>query len=319
MRFSRFLPAAAVATALAAGTTALATSTPQDEHVAVSPALAAMNDALAAAGHTGIRIDRAEIIVAGSAYGNQATTLIASDRTHVLPLAFVENDTRRPSPPNTITYLVDKSDGLVLSFATPTGPVVVLPNAVTEPELDASMAAWGNMNCNPPNIVKVADPGTDPDLIDGLVLGNPGAIGQNFADITHAGWLPAPFFNALVPNGANFILGVTLSFVFIDGNGDPTDVDGNGLADVAFTEIYYNRSFPWGAGGNDANVDIQSVGIHEAGHAFGLGHFGKIFVKSNNTLQFAPKAIMNAAYVAEDRQIRGTDNGSFCQLWANSH
>lgn len=319
MRYTRFLSATAVAAALALGTTVWATSNEGDQPV-YSPELAALNEALRAAGRTDIRIDRAEIIVAGSQYANQATTLVvANDRTHLLPLAFVENDPRRSSPPNTLTYLVDKSDGALFSLATPTGPVVVLPNAVTEPQLDASMAAWGAMNCNPPAFSKVVDGGADPDLIDGLVLGNPGAIGQNFADITHAGWLPAPFFNALVPNGAQFILGVTLSFVFIDGNGDPTDLDRNGLADVAFTEIYYNRSFPWGTGGNDANVDIQSVGIHEVGHALGLGHFGKVFIKANNTLQFAPKAIMNAVYVSEDRAIRGSDNGSFCQLWANKH
>jgi hypothetical protein len=36
-------------------------------------------------------------------------------------------------------------------------------------------------------------------------------------------------------------------------------------------------------------------------------------------LQFAPKAIMNAAYVAEDREIRGSDNASFCHIWANGN
>jgi hypothetical protein len=66
-------------------------------------------------------------------------------------------------------------------------------------------------------------------------------------------------------------------------------------------------------------VDIQSIAIHEAGHGFGLAHFGKIFIKTNDTIQFAPKAIMNAGYVSEDRTIRGPDNASFCQAWARSH
>ena len=325
LKMKRFVCATAVATAAAMGSTAFGTQA-EGEPFVYSADLAALNDALRAAGHTNIRIDRAEILVAGSQYGNQATTIVASDRTHLLPLAFVENDPRRSSPPNTLTYLVDKSGGNVLSWSTPAGPpLVVLGNSVTEPELDASMAAWGAMNCNPPAFAKVFDNGADPDLIDGIVLGNPAAIGTNFADITHAGWLGPAFFDALVPptpsspGGSTFILGVTLSFVFIDGSGNPTDLDNNGLADVAFTEIYYNQSFPWGPGGNDNNVDIQSVAIHEVGHALGLGHFGKVFIKANNTLQFAPKAIMNAVYVAEDRAIRGSDNGSFCQLWANKH
>ena len=319
MKRSRFIPAVAFACALAAGTTTWALNA-DDEKVEYSPALAALNVKLRDAGITRYRIDRAELLVSGKAYTGQATTIFANDRTHRFPVAFVENDPRRASPANTITYLVDQSQGLVLSLVgnPPTG-VVVLGNAVTEPEIDASMAAWGAMNCNPPNLMKVPDNGADPDLADGLILGNPALIGTPFADITHAGWLPAGFFNAIVPNGADFILGITLTFNFIDDDGNDTDLDRNGLPDAAFSEIYYNQSFPWGTDGNPNNVDIQSVVIHEAGHALGLAHFGKIFQKENGTLQFAPKAIMNAAYVSADRNIRGTDKGSFCQVWANKH
>jgi hypothetical protein len=319
MNVKRVAPAMCLAAAVAIGGSAFAAGGAGDTPV-FSPALAALNDGLRAAGRTDVAIHSAELLVIGSGVAGEATTLVANDRTHQFPLQFVENDPRRPSAENTITYLVDKSDGLAFSWLTvPGGPLVLLPNSVTEPELDASMAVWGAMRCNGPNVVKVPDSGADPDLVDGIVAGNPALIGTPFADITHAGWLPASFFNALAPNGATFILGVTLSFVFADGSGNPTDVDSNGYGDVAFREIYYNRGFPWGTGGNDSNVDIQTVAIHESGHAFGLAHFGKIFLKSDGALQFAPKAIMNAGYVFEDRTIRGTDNASFCQIWANSH
>lgn len=292
----------------------------QDEIRAFSPDLAALNDELRAAGPLNVALDQVEILVSPGYEG--ATTIFANDRTHLLTTQFVEDDPRRGSPANTITYLVDRSDGAALSWPTPTPgpPPVVLLNAVTEPELDASMAVWGAMNCNGPAMAKVADPGDDPDVIDGLVLKNAALIGTPLADITHAGWLPGSFFNAAVPpNGGTYILGATFTFIFVDSAGDPTDVDGDGRADVAFREIFYNRAFPWGTGSNPRNVDIQSVGIHESGHALGLGHFGKMFQTDSGRLLFAPKAIMNAAYVGEDREIRGTDNASFCHIWANSH
>jgi hypothetical protein len=291
-----------------------------DEKVAYSELLTSMNASLRTQGGPPVAIAKAELLVK-AAGADRATTLIANDRTLLIDSQFVENDPRRGSPFNTITYLVDQSDGVALTLLAPPPPLAVgvLSNAVTEAELDASMDVWGAMNCQGPAMQKIADDGTDPDLVDGLVFGNPALIGTPRADITHAGWLGAAFFDALTPQGASFILAATFTFVFIDGAGNETDIDGDGRDDVAFREIYYNRSFPWGTGGADYNVDIQSVAIHEAGHALGLGHFGKIFIKENGALQFAPKAMMNAAYVSEDRRIYGTDTAAFCQAWARSH
>lgn len=282
-----------------------------------SPALAAMNGSLRAAGVTNVAIDKAELLLHATGAGEHATTIIANDRTHLLDNLFVENDPRRGGSSD-ITYLVDQSEGSALGFNA-AGAVILLPNGITEPEIDASVAAWGELNCNGPAFVKVADTGQDPDLVDGLLLGNLALIGTPFADVTHAGWLPGAFHDLVLPNGGTFILGVTFTFIFIDDDGNPTDIDRNGRADAAFREIYYNRAFPWGTGGNPNNVDIQSVVIHEFGHGLGLAHFGKLFIKNTGALQFAPKAIMNAAYVAEDREIRGTDNAAFCHIWANAH
>lgn len=290
-------------------------ATTNGDDAVYSPVLAAMNTQLRAAGVTKVAIEKAELLFDASTYAGQGTTIIANDRTHLFPSLFVENDPRRGGSGD-ISYLVDQSDGVVLSF-TPAGAVVALSNAVTEPELDASMAAWTAMNCNGPGAVKVPDTGADPDVMDGIVFGNPALVGTPFADITFAGWLPGPFFNAIIPNGSALIIGVTFTTVFIDGNGNPTDIDRDGRPDTAFREIYFNQGFPWGAGGNPLNIDIQTAAIHEAGHGFGLAHFGKIFIKASGALQFAPKAIMNAAYVVEDREIRGTDNASFCHIWAN--
>jgi len=286
-----------------------------------SPELDQIRQELIASGVTNVELLGAEVFVAADSAGWEGKTeLIANNRTHTLSSAFVPSDPRRGGA-SSISYLVDQSDGVALSFASLTPvTVVALPNAVTEAEIDASMLRWQNQpSCGAPEVVKIADSGADPDLIDGIVLGIPARIGTPFADITHAGWLPGSFFNAVAPpNGGSFILGVTFTFIFVN-NGVPTDIDHDRRADVAFREIYYNRAFPWATSDAlDANVDIQSVATHEAGHAYGLGHFGKVFVDNNGVIKYAPKAVMNAVYISQYRDLAGTDNASFCQLWASA-
>jgi hypothetical protein len=299
------------------GSHTMATSQNGDDDAVFSPVLAAMNDWLRDAGVTHIAIDRAELLFQLTGSGDQKSTILASSRTHLLDAQFVENDPRRGGSPD-LSYLVDQSDGAALGFNN-LGQVIALANAVTEPQLDASVAAWNGPGCNGPGFVKVADNGADPDLADGILLNNAALVGTPFVDVTFGGWLPSGFFNLVLPNGATSVLAVTFTFIFLDNQGNPTDLDRDRRADTAFREIFFNRGFPWGTGGNPANVDIQTAAIHEFGHALGLEHFGKIFVTTQGALQFAPKAIMNPGYTGEDRRIRGTDNASFCHVWANGH
>jgi hypothetical protein len=288
--------------------------------VAFSPLLDQFNQELWASGVTNVKLTSAEIsVMADSAGWQGATTLIANNRTHTLGSAFVPADPRRHEGSD-ITYLNDKSDlvAIATSAAVPTG--FIIRDAVIEPELDASMLRWQNQpSCGAPTVTKVVDTGADPDLIDGIVLNIPARIGTPFADITHAGWLPRAFFDALAPNGSSFILGVTFAFVFIDANGNPTDIDRDKRADVAFREIYYNQRAPWTTDASwDGAYDIQSVATHEAGHGYGLGHFGKVFEDNQGVIKFAPRAVMTAVYISSFRDLAGSDNASFCQLWANA-
>ena len=315
----RRLPAAAIALALASASI-LSSRVVADQSGDVpvySEALANLNVALARSGVANFRIERAEISVARNGV-DSVTTIVANNRTHQLESQFVAGDPRRGGFAD-LSYLVDQSDGSALSIVN--NAVVTLPNSVTEAAIDRAIHRWGNTTqCPSPALSKIADNGADPDLVDGLVLGDPARVGTPRADITQAGWLTSAFFNALTPNGAQFILGVTFTFVFTDDvTEEPTDIDHDGNLDVAFREIYYNRSFPWttDVAQSANNIDIESVVTHESGHALGLGHFGKVFVDNKGILKFAPRAVMNAVYVSPFRDLAGTDNASYCSVWAS--
>jgi hypothetical protein len=130
------------------------------------------------------------------------------------------------------------------------------------------------------------------------------------ADVMHSGFLPA---NVLGPN----VLGVTFTFIFIEfAGGPPTDVNNDGLADTAFRDIYYNDAFGWRVDGGA--FDIETVALHEAGHGLSQAHFGTAFRDAGaNTLHFAPRAVMNAAYSGVQRSLAGSDKGGHCSIWAD--
>jgi hypothetical protein len=189
------------------------------------------------------------------------------------------------------------------------------------------MTSWTGIGCSSQPIVRVPVPaGTDPDILDQLVLGQaPSANYARPADIVHAGWLPAPWFRALAngPSG-DAILGVTLSFGFTNSSGAFTDIDRNGKADLEFSELYYNDRYYWGNGAPNV-VDFYSIIAHEGGHALGLNHFGKVFITKQDAadgitisdVRYAPYALMNAVYVTGRNPFAGTDVSSFCSIWSS--
>lgn len=276
---------------------------------AVSPALDRINAALAARGKN-FRVSHAEWVTRDDA--QQAGQIVfASDRGNKqLDYQFVPGDPRR-GVGNAITYLIDQSDG-----ATSTGGT--LDNAATEAAIDRQMSTWETTTtCSNFPIVKVPDPGSDPDLIDGIF--GFGDIGTPFADITHAGWTPAEFFDFLTEDGSQFILAVTFTFFFDDANGGPTDIDHDGKGDAAFREIYYNDAFEWGIDtDNSTAIDVETVALHETGHGLSQAHFGQIFgTSSNQRIHFAPLAVMNAAVSVQQHTLRGTDNAGHCSIWGS--
>ncbi len=224
---------------------------------------------------------------------------------------FVPLDSRRAwsGPGSAITWINDTADG-----ATSSG----LTAATTAAAIRSAMATWEGVTCSTIPLNDLGDINFDLGVVQ-FLLGFGGVNGLA-ADITHAGFLPGAFFDAIVPGGSTFILGVTFTFIFVSGP-DPTDIDNNGKLDTAFREIYYNDNFNWVINQNIPgfpDFDVETVALHEAGHGLSQAHFGTAFRDAGSgKLHFSPRAVMNAAYSGIQQSIAESDNGGHCSIWAH--
>jgi hypothetical protein len=298
-----------------------------DDNVVYSPLLAQINAGLAASSAP-YRVSSAELRIAADGWNAvTSTVLVANDRARGFGAEWVKGDPRRDGRVG-VTYAFGSNTAIAPTTRNPDGSNVRLVTPAEQTAyIDEAMSAWRNIVCSSKPIAKVPVPaGTDPDVVDQLVRGQ--APSQNYAqpaDIVQSGWQPASWFRALAGGTAgNAIIGVTLSFAFTDNAGNPTDIDRNGKADLALSELYYNDRYYWGNGALNV-VDFYSIITHESGHSLGLNHFGKVFITKQDAadgisiadVKYAPKALMNAVYVTGRDEIAGTDVSSFCQIWAS--
>ena len=251
------------------------------------------------------RVAVVEFYAPGGSEEQGRTVFLRDVRNKQLGHHFIDGDDRRTTTTD-ITFLVDLADG---------GTASGLSSADTDAAINRVMETWQDVNCSE---ILVADLGSF--NFDFGVFQNQlgfGGIPFVFADLTHAGFLPASFFDAVFgPGGSAVVLAFTVTFVFIDVDELPdivfTDLDNNRKLDTAFREIYYNDAIFWVI---DQNVpgfpdfDVETVALHEAGHGFSQAHFGKVFVtNANGKLHFSPCAVMNAAYSGIQQGIGKTDN-----------
>jgi hypothetical protein len=300
----------------------------------VSARLGEINTQLANA-KSNLRIAKAEIRMNDRYDGVTSTLIFANDRVRGIGAEWVKGDPRR-----------DGNLGITYQNAAPLGvrPFVINPDratisqtsfAVLDQQIEEAMGAWRDRSCSSAPITRVAIPaGTDPDQLDNFFNGVP--LGANYAqtaDYVQGGWEPRQFFRNIAilsgqpPTSGDNIIGITFTFIFVDGNDNPTDIDRNAKADVGLVESYYNARFVWDNSGlvDGRVVDFYSIIAHESGHALGLGHLGKIFVTKHDAadgiqlsdVKLAPKALMNAAYLAGRDEIVGLDNSQFCEIWAS--
>lgn len=269
-----------------------------------------MNVALAAEG-ADYRVAIAEYITEGAGF-DEANTVIAKDvGNKQLGHDFIPGDPRRNGWSGTtaagavdnITFANDRT----IDAEPPLPSMGGLTSAQTDAAIVRAIATWENVNCSQLGLTRNADFGLD----IGLVAFQNGLGGSRFvfADVQHAGWRDIDF--------AGGILGVTFTFIFVNpATGMPTDVDGNGKLDAAFREIYFDPSFTWRDDGV-ANVDVETVALHEFGHGLSQAHFGTVRRKNDGSLKASPRAVMNAAYLSPFRDLAGTDNGGHCGNWAS--
>lgn len=217
-------------------------------------------------------------------------------RIHIQPFRWVAGDPRRAPQRAQLTYRVDLSDGLGSSGLNP---------IETEAAVDRAMATWSSDSCfKKMALVKQPDDGTDADLFDSQ-YGYGGFGDYRIADVVHAGWLPPHFFEQVTgAGGGESVVAISVTFIFVDLDGVPTDLDRDGYMDAAHSEIYYNQGFAWTAGATGGQVDVESVALHEAGHAFGIGH-----------IDLRHTAVMNPVYTGPRTGLETHDHSALCQVW----
>ena len=235
----------------------------------------------------------------------EGQTIFANDRTKRLTAQWVPGDSRRNADGNNLNYTIWDPFSIA-NFGS--------PNAFNgTPAIDASFETWNTFKKGAKlNIVKRPNTIVNPSAILG---GDP-----FLADISQVGILPGFLFDdVLGPGASSSVLGVAFTFTFIDDEGNPTDINNDGFSDVAIKEVWYNDAFNWTESGNTATeVDLETVALHENGHALGFGHFGKISVTNNNNkLHVSPRAVMNAIILGTQRTPLGTDKASYNSIYGN--
>jgi hypothetical protein len=299
-----------------------------EDQGAVSPLLGQMNAGLAASG-AGLRIASAELLVDAKTWDGSSTIILANDRARGIGAEWVAGDPRREGRVG-VSYAFDLA-GQRPFVRSAAGGFRQATFGELETELERGMTAWRDQKCSDAPIGRVAVPtGVDPDFIDDLFNGAAEAPGRTYAqvsDIVQAGWQPTTFFTAFAGPAGNSILGVAFTLVFVDAAGQPTDIDRDGNDDTGLVEIFYTTRFLWTSVPDPTAIDFNWVITHETGHSLGLAHFGKLFVTRKDAsdgiqiedVKYAPRALMNAAYVEGAGAILGTDRASFCQIWASKN
>lgn len=238
-----------------------------------------------------------------------------SNRIHQTGLRWVPGDPRRIAQGDDMTWLVATNRATTSSGLTAAQTTGAIQNAFATWSADHALKKV--------DLIERSYGGGDVTIFDELVAGGafddfPAAPGNPFvSDIVNAGWLARAYFEAVGgPGGGRGILAFSVSFIFIDNAGNPTDINGDNYLDTALNEVYYNDTFgqagtdradrPWGIDIAPPGIDVETVALHENGHSLGLGHFGP-----------PPAAVMNPVYAGIRQTPLASDDAGMNAVWAS--
>lgn len=208
----------------------------------------------------------------------------------------------------------------------------------TETAIESAVATFNDVSCSDLELVRVGadEPPTDLGLTEHL-LGFGGSA-DPATDITFAGWVPPEFFAALGDPGANgqmvpvvFDADETSLVVGYEALTAPeqfSDVDHDRNADLFATELYFNAAATFTTDADAGNslfvIDLESVALHELGHALGIGHFGRTQIVLDENGDFVDVSVnpnsspmMNTNNYLTNREVSGSDRAWFCNIYAN--
>lgn len=214
----------------------------------------------------------------------------ASARLFQKEFRWVPGDWRRGAADGALSVMFDESNGGTASIGTS-----AVANAIRR-----ARATWAADVClvGTP-LGEAAYGGGDVTVFDGLA--GTGKVGDPFAADIVVGGFNGDISALFGPDTVAF----SVTFIFVDGAGVPTDMDGDHRMDTAHNEIYFNPKFDWTVNHNDGGTDIETTALHELGHALGLGHFGA-----------PPESVMNPVYSGVRRDLFPIDHAALCVVYS---